>query len=66
MHSKFQNRSTFPSDRKVMMVQEEKKLTYENNGHLSFPVTLTTAQATAVQVGNCPSETTAQVEQLPR
>ena len=45
IHSKFQNRSTFPSGRKVMTVQERKKeekkekLTYENNDHLSFPVT---------------------------
>ena len=39
MHSKFQNRSTFPSGRKVMSLQSRKKLTYENNGHLSFPET---------------------------
>ena len=55
MHSKFQNRSTFPSGRKVMTVEEEKeeerrrkkerkkerrkKLTYENNGHLNLPET---------------------------
>ena len=45
MHSKFQNRCTFPSGRKVMTAEEEekerrrKKLTCENNGHLSFPVT---------------------------
>ena len=39
LHTKFQNRSTFPSGRKARTVQrkekkEEKKLTYENNGHV--------------------------------
>ena len=37
---KFQNRSPFPSGRKVITLEEEeRKLTDENNGHLSFPVT---------------------------
>ena len=42
MYSKFQNRSTFPSGRKVITLEEEKekkKLTYEFNGHLSLPET---------------------------
>ena len=36
----FQNHSTFPSGRKAMTVEEERKLTYDNNGHLSFLVKL--------------------------
>ena len=44
INSNFQNHSTFPSGRKVMTgerkkKERKKKLTYENNGHLSFPVT---------------------------
>ena len=37
--SKFQNHSTFPSGRNVITWKEEeerKKLTNENNGHVSF------------------------------
>ena len=40
MHPKFQNRSTFPSGRKVITSEEKrKKLNHEFNGHLSLPET---------------------------
>ena len=50
MHSKFQNRSPFPSGRKVITLEEEekrKKLTYENNGHKFSGNTFTETNARA-------------------
>ena len=39
LHTKFQNRNTFPSGRKAITLQEEeRKKTYENIGHLRFLV----------------------------
>ena len=54
MHLKIQNRSTFPSDRKVITSKrnkEERKLTDENNGFFSLPETRTETNPRANSIG---------------